>query len=174
MNFQELIDFADEVHDEIGRYRLEDFILSPAKLQFNAFCVPDLVWQSIPYGDADIEQVPDDKPGLYAFALCKQSAILPPHGYVLYIGITGTKPGRNLRRRYREYLNVKSVKKRPRIARMIGNWHQVLRFYYVSVETTFPVNDLKKLEKQLNTALMPPFSVGDLEAETKRKRSAFK
>lgn len=173
MNFQGLIDFAEEAHDEIGKYRLDNIVLSPAKMRFNAFCVPALVWQSIPYGDAEIDQVPDDKPGLYAFALCEQSAILPPHGYVLYIGITGKKPGRTLRQRYREYLNEKIVKKRSRIAFMIGNWHEVLRFYYVSVETTFPVDDLEKLEKQLNTALMPPFSVGDLEAETKRKRRAF-
>jgi len=35
-------------------------------------------------------------------------------------------------------------------------------------------DDLKELEKQLNTALMPPFSEGDLEADTKQKRRAFR
>lgn len=173
MSFQGLIDFAEEAHDEIGKYRLDNIILSPAKMRFNAFCVPALTWQSIPFGSADIDQVPDDKPGLYAFALCEPNAVLPPHGYVLYIGITGKRPGRSLRKRYSEYLNERKVKKRSRIAFMIGNWHKVLRFYFVSVEPTFPVHDLEKLEKQLNTALMPPFSVGDLEAETKRKRRAF-
>ncbi|WP_296714943.1 hypothetical protein, partial [Tistrella sp.] len=35
-------------------------------------------------------------------------------------------------------------------------------------------DDLQALEKQLNTALMPPFSEGDLEADTKQKRRAFR
>jgi len=34
--------------------------------------------------------------------------------------------------------------------------------------------DLKALEAHLNTALLPPFSEGDLEAGTKRKRRAFR
>jgi hypothetical protein len=44
----------------------------------------------------------------------------------------------------------------------------------VPVEDDFSSADLEKLEMQLNTALMPPFSEGDLEAETKKKRRAFK
>ena len=174
MNFQGLVDFANEAHDEIGRYRLEDIILSPAKMRPNDFCVPALAWQSIPYGDAEIEQVPDDRRGVYAFALCEQSSVLPPHGYILYVGIAGRRSDRSLRERYRDYLNEKKVEKRPRIARMIGTWHEVLRFYFVPVEAAFSGEALEKLEKQINTALMPPFSEGDLEADTKRKRRAFK
>lgn len=174
MNLQSFVDFAEEAHDEIGKYRLDGMILSPDKMRFNEFCVRALEWQSIKYGDAEIEQVPDNRRGVYAFALSEQSAVLPPHGYILYIGIAGRKSNRSLRARYRDYLNEKKVKKRSRIARMIGTWHQVLRFYFVPVDDNFSPEDLEKLEEQLNTALMPPFSEGDLEAETKRKRRAFK
>jgi hypothetical protein len=174
MTLQSLVDFAEEAHDEVGKYRLEGMILSPTKMRFNAFCVPALAWQSIKYGETELDQVPDNRRGVYAFALCEQSAVLPPHGYVLYIGIAGRKSNRSLRARYKDYLNEKKVKKRSRIARMIGIWHQVLRFYFVSVDDDFPPADLEKLERQLNTALMPPFSEGDLEADTKRKRRAFK
>jgi len=174
MNLKSLVDFATEAHDEVGKYRIEGMILSPEKMRFGSFCVPSLTWQSIKYGEAEVDQVPDDRRGVYAFALCQQSAVLPPHGYVLYIGIAGRKSQRSLRARYKDYLNEKKVKKRSRIARMIGTWHDVLRFYFVPVDDTFKSAELEKLEKQLNTALMPPFSEGDLEAETKKKRRAFK
>jgi hypothetical protein len=175
MKLQALVDFAREADDEVGRYRIDGMVISPEKLQFSSFCVPALLWQSIKYGDKEIAKVPDDRRGVYAFALCEQSSVLPPHGYVLYIGIAGKrKSRRSLRARYKDYLNEKTVRKRSRIARMIGTWHKVLRFYFVPVENNFPSADLEKLEKQLNTALMPPFSVGDLEAETKEKRRAFK
>jgi hypothetical protein len=66
------------------------------------------------------------------------------------------------------------VIKRARIARMIGNWHQVLKFFYAPIEDDVSSADLKKIEQQLNTALMPPFSEGDLEAGTRLKRRAFR
>jgi hypothetical protein len=175
MNLQTLVDFAKEADDEIGRYQINGMIISPEKLKFSSFCVPALSWQSISYGEGDIAKVPDDQRGVYAFALCEPSAVLPPHGYVLYIGIAGRrKSKRSLRARYKDYLDEKQVRKRSRIARMIGTWHKVLRFYFVPVEDSFSSADLEKLEMQLNTALMPPFSEGDLEAETKKKRRAFK
>ncbi len=175
MKLQNLVDFAKEADDEVGRYRIDGMIISPEKLQFSSFCVPALSWQSIKYGEQEIKKVPDDRRGIYAFALCEQSAVLPPHGYILYIGIAGRrKSKRSLRARYKDYLNEKMVRKRARIARMIGTWHKVLRFYFVPVDNNFTSADLEKLEMQLNTALMPPFSEGDLEAETKMKRRAFK
>ena len=57
---------------------------------------------------------------------------------------------------------------------MIGTWHEVLRFYFAPVEDDVSTEDLQEIEKQLNTALMPSFSKGDLEADAKKKRSAFK
>ena len=57
---------------------------------------------------------------------------------------------------------------------MIGTWNEVLRFFFAPVGDEVSSEDLKTLEQQLNTALMPPFSEGDLEADTKRKRRAFR
>lgn len=175
MKLRRVLDFAKRADDEIGRYRIDGMMIAPEKLQFSSFVVPALIWTSIKYGDKEIAKVPDDRRGVYAFALCEQSPVLPPHGYVLYIGIAGArKSNRSLRARYKDYLNENLILKRSRIAHMIGNWHKVLRFYFVPVENNFPSADLEKLEKQLNTALMPPFSVEDLEADTKKKRRAFK
>lgn len=50
---------------------------------------------------------------------------------------------------------------------MIGTWHKVLRFYFAPIEDDVTSDDLQVFEKQLNTALLPVFSEGDLDAGTK-------
>ena len=174
MDLNSVVDFVNQAQDEIGRFRL-DVILSPDKLQTCDYILDGLNWDSILYDDAEeLDKVPDDKRGLYAFAIRHPSKVLPPHGYILYVGIAGRNSNRSLRARYKDYLNARRVLKRERIARMIGTWHEVLRFYFASVEDDLSTENLQELEKQLNTALMPTFSEGDLQADTKRKRRAFK
>ena len=172
MNLEEIVDFATAAHAEIGRYNVT-VTLTPTNIMATEFALAALNWTSINYGPDEIEKVPDNKRGIYAFAVHHPSSVLPPHGYVLYIGIAGRDSDRSLRDRYRDYLNQKKVVKRPRIARMIGDWHKVLKFFFAPIEGDVSSEDLKKVEQQLNTALLPPFSVGDLEAGTKEKRRAF-
>ena len=173
MNLDSLIDFANEATAEIAKFTIP-VTLSPDKMMAGEHIIPALTWDSISYGDEELDKVPDDRRGVYAFAVCQNNDVLPPHGYILYIGIAGRNSERSLRDRYKDYLNEKKVKKRDRIARMIGTWHQVLRFFFAPVGDDISSEDLKTLEEQLNTALMPPCSDGDLEAETKRKRRAFR
>lgn len=172
MKLDSLIDFANKATDEIAKYTVS-FTLSSPKIQVNQHIIPALKWESIKYGTAELNKVPNDKRGIYAFAICQHNDVLPPHGYILYIGIAGYRSNRSLRERYQDYLNEKQVSKRARIARMIGTWHEVLRFYFAPVEKNISSEDLKQLEIQLNTALMPPFSKGDLDADIKQKRRAF-
>ena len=139
----------------------------------NDYVVEKLTWSSIEYGEAEIQKVPDDKRGVYAFAICQPSKVLPPHGYVLYMGIAGKDSNRPLRARYKDYLNAKKIMKRTKIAFMIGNWHQVLRFFFAPVGDDVSSADLQKLERQLNTALMPPYSDRDMDADVRDKRRAF-
>ena len=56
---------------------------------------------------------------------------------------------------------------------MIGAWHEVLRFFFAPVDDDFSSEDLRRLEMQLNTALLPPFSKRDIDADVKMKREAF-
>ena len=172
MNLDSLTDFANKVANEIGKFTVS-VTLSPEKMMSGDYAIPTLSWESICFGDEELDRVPDDKRGIYAFAVCHNDEVLPPHGYILYIGIAGRDSERPLRERYKDYLNVKKVMKRDRIALMIGTWHQVLRFFFAPVGDEVSSEDLKVLEQQLNTALMPPFSVGDLDADTRRKRRAF-
>ena len=166
---------------------LDDFVNASAeqlKYQFRVDLQPDrlmapdsalqpLAWDSIPYGREEILRVPDDKRGIYAFAIHCPSHVLPPHSYILYIGIAGDDSQRSLRARYRDYLNRRNLRKRPRFARMVVCWEPILRFFFAPVDETVSSDDLKNIEQQLNTALMPPFSIRDLDAETREMRRAF-
>lgn len=173
LNLETLIDFANVARREIAEFKVP-FVLSPGKLMAGGHTIPSLTWESVSYGDEDLEKVPDDRRGVYAFAVCHNDGILPPHGYILYIGIAGKDSYRPLRERYKDYLNFKKVAKRDQIAFMIGTWHQVLRFFFAPVEDDVSSEELKTIEEQLNTALMPPFSNRDLEANTRRMRRAFR
>lgn len=173
MDLSSLVDFANDATADIAKYQVP-FVLNAEKILADGHPVATLNWQSISYGDAELNNVPDDKRGIYAFVIHRTSGILPPHGYILYIGIAGRNSDRSLRARYKDYLNPKKVIKRDRIARMIGTWNPVLKFFFASVDDNVSSADLEALEKQLNTAFMPPFSEGDLEGDAKRKRRAFR
>lgn len=174
MNLESIEDFAIDLDESIGRYRI-DMFLSPEQLMVAQYPLENLNWDSIIYNDdKDLDKIPNNKRGIYAFAICHESDVLPPHGYILYIGIAGKDSNRSLRERYRDYLSEKKVLKRVRIARMIGLWHKVLRFYFAPVDNDVSTADLQALEKQLNTALMPVFSISDLDADIRKKRAAFK
>ena len=174
MGFNLLRDFANEANQEIGNFRLK-FILSPDKMRRDDYDIDELNWDSIHFGDVnELEKIPDDKRGVYALTICHPNKVLPLHRYVIYIGIGGRRSNRPLRERYKDYLNEKCVQKtRPALAYAIGTWQDVLRFYFAPVNDGFSSEDLEKLEEQINTALMPPYSFGDLEADTKRKKKAF-
>ena len=166
---------------------LDDFVNASAeqlKYRFTVTLDPDrltaadselkpLAWDSIPYGPNEIHRIPDNKRGVYAFAISYPSDVLPLHSYILYIGIAGRDSQRSLRARYRDYLNRRSLLKRERFARMVVCWGPILRFFFAPVEETVTSDDLKSLERRLNTAFMPPFSINDLDARARQMQRAF-
>lgn len=173
MNSTLLEDFANQSAQDVAKYKV-DFILSAEQLRKKDFVVPNLEWDYVSFASGDMDKIPNDRGGVYAFAINVESDILPPHSYILYVGIAGKNSDRALRDRYKDYLNEKMVMRRVRIARMIGAWKPVLRFYYAPVDNTVSSEVLKTLEEQLNTALLPPFSEGDIDAEVKSKRRAYR
>jgi len=172
LDLKSLEDFADNATNEFAKFGVQ-FNLSPERLVADNFGIDNLCWSHIPYGRDQIEEVPNDRRGVYAFVICYENGILPPHNYVMYIGIAGRNSNRTLRERYRDYLNERVVCKRPKIARMIGTWHSVLCFYFASVDEEIDSSALETIEKALNSALIPPFSQRDIDIELKQKRSAF-
>lgn len=172
MTLDDIKDFARRADEEIGRYTT-DVTLNPERMLNDEYAVANLHWDSIKYGPDHLNQVPDDKRGVYAFTVGVPSTVLPPHGYVLYIGIAGRRSNRSLKSRYGDYLNPKKVLKRPKIAMMIGTWQPVLRFMFAPVDDALTSSDLERLEVQLNTALIPPYSQQDIDAEIATYRKAW-
>jgi hypothetical protein len=130
-------DFANDASSEVAKYKL-DVVLSQECITRNEYIVRSLSWDSVSYGvEEEIDRIPNDKRGVYAFAVCQQSEILPPHGYILYIGIAGQNSMRSLRERYKDYLTISGVKWRPKIRRMIGTWHDVLKFFSLQWKKMF-------------------------------------
>ena len=167
------MDFAGKVYNEYGKFTFEAAI-SPKRLMVDDYVVKSLDWKSVPYGKKHKNKVPNDKRGIYAFVIRHPSKVLPPHGYVLYIGIVGKSSDRSLRERYQDYLNRGKNQKRWNIKTMIETWKDVLQFFYAPVEDEFSSSNLQKLEKQLNTALVPCFVLEDLDADVKEMRKAWK
>ena len=93
-----LVDFANQATNEIAKYKVP-FVLSPERITTDHYSIASLNWESVMYGRTELNRVPDDKRGVYAFAISQGSNVLPPHGYILYIGIAGRHSGRPLRAR---------------------------------------------------------------------------
>ena len=173
MNLDDISDLARKNNDEVNRYTVR-FTLIPEHLTMSDYTLASLTWHSVKYNDDEaLEQIPSDKRGIYAFVARHPSDILPMHGYVLYIGIAGKDSNRPLLERYRDYLSASQIRRRFNITQMIGNWRSVLHFLYAPVDNNVTSDELKRMERQLNAALMPPFSLRDLEADIGPKRSAF-
>ena len=132
-----------------------------------------LEWDSIRFGKDEIESVPDDQRGVYAFVIADGRTFLPSHGYVVYIGIAGRDSDRSLRARYQDYFKQSEIERRPAVRRMIITWHPILRFHFAPVDEDFPAQELKAMERRLITAFLPPFCRDDIEADTKAMMAAF-
>jgi len=162
------LDFVQET-DDLKSFAMR-FVLSPQ--QWATFNSPiGLTWQRVKFDRLNSENVPNTT-GIYAFAVEYPDSQLPPHGYVMYIGITKSDGGGNLRKRYQQYLNEKRVLKRPKIHYMLNKWSQQLYFHYAVV--TDPVCDVRGLEQQLCDAMIPPCNKNDFSARIRRQVQAFR
>lgn len=161
-------DFARSVR-ELKSHKLE-FCLRPAS--WRSFRVPPVLrWKEVKFEPASRTLIPQSR-GVYAFIAQPEGPGLPPHGYLMYVGITGDATSRTLRTRYGDYLVEQKVLKRANIHFMLKNWAGHLRFSFA------PVLDrrysLRSLEKKLCDALIPPFNSNDFSAELRPKVRAMR
>lgn len=151
--------------------QLKDFqqhvILSPK--QWRGFAPPEpLAWESVKFAAQNRNDVPEQR-GIYAFIVQFQDhdvvpPALPPHGYVMYGGITGATADRTLRDRYGDYLRDQRRPKRWSIHSMLNKWSDDLYFHYAAVGADY---DLSQLETALNDAIIPPYVTNDFSAEVR-------
>jgi hypothetical protein len=120
-----------------------------------------LAWQRLRFTDANKAKIPTDR-GIYAFMVAVETPLIPSHGYIVYVGITGARAPRSLQERYNDYLRERRLgSKRPRIQTMFELWGDHLDFWFAPCPD--PALDLEKLERELNTLIIPPFVEKDFE-----------
>lgn len=132
-----------------------------------------LVWSKQKFTSGSKAKIPEER-GLYVFTVELSPGFLPPHGYIMYAGITGdTSDNRNLRIRFCDYLRqLKNEDGRPAVFYMLKNWSKDLFFNFVSLPDK--TVDLALLEQELLKAVIPPINMRDLGAEiTAVKKAKF-
>lgn len=148
-------------------YFSQRFLLHPKHL-LKCNLPSHLCWRRVQFKKSTLDSV-INQAGVYAFAIGLESAQMPPHSYVLYIGQTGAKRNdRTLRQRVKEYYLERTAGRRPHISEFLNKWKRCLIFHFAPLDPT--TIDLLKVEKKLNDALMPPYSVQDFSPEIRRRK----
>lgn len=145
------------------------FVISPKQLK-KFSTVASLVWKKVEFTPANKATIPKSR-GIYAFVVEHNDLGLPPHGYVMYVGISGDTSKRTLQIRYGDYLQDKIRNKRASIHFMLNKWDECLFFHYAEVKDKRI--KLSKLEQDMSDALFPPFSKKDFSAEIRQVKKAF-
>jgi hypothetical protein len=162
------IDLVQTVNCDLKAFSV-NFVINPKHLDIFSTDAK-LSWKKVRFSSRNKALIPKER-GIYAFILEHNEATLPPHGYVMYIGISGDKSQHTIRDRFGNYLREKKINKRPSITYMLNNWEKCLFFHYAVV--TDKRISLSKLEKNMSDAFVPPFSTNDFSAEIRQARKAF-
>jgi hypothetical protein len=135
-----------EAHDELKIWE-RTFVLSPSRWRAVAHAMP-LIWTKVAFTKDNRKKIPKTR-GLYAFVVLHDSSYFPPHGYLMYVGITGDESSnRNLRLRYGEYLRDKEKGgDRAKIVVMLNKFADDVYFYFVQISDRR--RSLSKLEDDL-------------------------
>ena len=125
-----------------------------------------LAWNLAVFRVGGAQAVPKG-PGFYCFVVANPAGQLPLVLYPLYAGETN-----DLRRRYREYIREKnSPTGRVTVRKFLKVFWGGITFAYAPMNIDGAAR--RTIEKQLNDALMPPYSQKDFSAEVKAKKVAW-
>lgn len=120
--------------------------------------------------EADVENIPDDKGGLYLFYITCE-VISGITEYPLYIGRAQKTQTQNLKKRVKEYFHHFSRDiERPRITKMFKYWASDLHLAYITLEEN---DEIKDLEKHLINSLLLPMNTEIPDTEVKQAIKAF-
>lgn len=146
------------------------FYLSPERWESSKVAVA-LQWNEVKFKAGNKNNVPQSR-GIYAFIVRHENNHFPPHGFIMYVGITGhEKPDRTLQKRFSEYLHEQKRNKRPKVHYMLNKYSENLFFHFVSIDDD--ALDLAQLEVDMNDALIPPVGRADFSAEIRALRDAL-
>ena len=161
----DLVDMAKKYKGELHEFYLDMKAWSSFKTKAS------LNWHKVEFRPENHSAVPK-QPGIYAFSCEHRGTKLPPHGYILYVGITGDEDSAaTLHSRYAQYVRHQSTKQgRPAVVYMLVNWANHLSFYFCPIVNS--KISLKGIEKRMINSLLPPINKRDFDAEITAIRAA--
>lgn len=131
-----------------------------------------LIWTKLRFDENNHSQIPKTR-GIYAFTIALEPSLLPNHGYILYMGITGDTSEATLHSRFKQYCNDSKKKKgRPRVYNALERWNGDLFFSFVPIPDKR--RSLSKIEREFLSAIIPPINERDITASiSNARRAAF-
>nr|NUR36588.1 hypothetical protein [Sphingomonas sp.] len=153
--------------EELSEDEMRIIRCAPHPARWSAFAAAHgLNWNIVPFRAGGANAVPAE-PGFYCFIVANTAAQLPLVLYPIYAGETG-----NLRQRYGNYLTDRnSARARRHVRKFLNVFWGEIAFAYATMDIAPPARLV--IEKELNDALMPPYSLKDFSAEVKAKRGAW-
>lgn len=152
------LDIVNEI-DGLRKYR-RTFILSPNQWQLLA--IPRLTWRHVKFSNENKEAIPSVR-GIYLFMIKHDTTLLPSHGYIAYVGLTGDRNERTLKDRYGDYLRDQKRPKRVHIYELLNRWENDI--YFCFAEVTDRTVSLSDIETNLLDSLVPPYNRTDFTGE---------
>lgn len=160
----DLIDFTAKYKSAVHEFFLDLNSWRKFKTRYK------LSWHKLPFSEASKADIPEVR-GIYAFTVELTDCKLPPHGYILYMGITGNSSDANLKKRFSQYLlHLKNEDGRPAVYIMLKKWQRDLQFNFVPLPSKSI--DLAKIERAFLGALIPPVNKKDLGADITAVKAA--
>jgi hypothetical protein len=145
---------GSDFHEAFNALKIYErtFILSPRQWRTEKLDVK-LDWAWVRFTEKNVDSVPDTR-GLYAFIVEHHPSNFPPHGYIMYVGITGdTSDDRSLRLRFRDYLRERN-NGRSKVVVMLNQFKKNLFFHFAPVPDKS--QSLEQIETALLSAIIPP------------------
>lgn len=107
-------------------------------------------WGSVPFEKSYSDAVPDDRHGVYTFAIAPGVAQHPLLYFVTYVGKADRM---TLQARFLSYFYERTSIKRPQIGRFLRRYDRFIMFSFCPIAD---VSTIYKIENQLISALFPP------------------
>jgi len=161
--------FGDLDIDEINEMFTRSFTINPtlwtdaveinSHMSIDDFNELKYVRNDLSYYDEEVNNLPDNKGGLYFFYI-KPPVLFGKIQYLVYIGRARLTHNQNLKKRCREYFydfrNVNKDDTRTRkVKRMIQRWGKYLYLHYVEIDDNSLIDSLESL---LINNIRPPFN----------------
>ena len=158
-----------ELAKDIKHHRQEFYIVPSLWERYGV--ARGLKWERVDFLASSKTSLPDKK-GLYAMTIRAPNPDFPPNSYLFYVGEVGAKSSekRTFPRRFQEYLDEYRQITRPNVAIFLHSYRGYIDFHYCELDESA---DIKSLESDLITYLLPIANRRDIEPEIGIVRRAF-